>query len=75
MTEDAKKKKKKVVSSVTAGMGNPVLGIKQFNKELGDGLTDENKECDVCPTTPDTITDVTATSVEGGSLGGDNSAG
>ena len=75
MTEDAKKKKKKVVSSVTAGMGNPVLDIKQFNKELGDGLTDKDQECDVCPTTPDAITDTAPTSTDGGSLGGDSSAG
>ena len=40
MTEDAKKKKKKVVSSVTTGMGDPLLDIKQFNKELGDGYAD-----------------------------------
>ena len=71
MTEGAKKKKK-VVSSVTAGMGNPLLDIKQFNKELGDGLTDKNQECDVCPTTPDAITN--ASTADGSSLGGDTSA-
>ena len=70
MTEGAKKKKK-VVSSVTAGMGNPLLDIKQFNKELGDGLTDKNQECDGCPTTPDAITNASA---DGSSLGGDISA-
>ena len=69
MTEDAKKKKKKVVSSVTTGMGDPLLDIKQFNKELGDGLTDKNQECETCPTTPDAIT---ATNVSDGSALGGN---
>ena len=48
-----------------------LLDIKQFNKELGDGLTDKNQECDGCPTTPDAITNASA---DGSSLGGDTSA-
>lgn len=55
MTENAKKKKRKTVSSVTVGMGNPLIDIKQFNKELGDGLTDKNQNCDACPSTPGAI--------------------
>ena len=55
MTENAKKKKRKTVSSVTVGMGNPLIDIKQFNKELGDGLTDKNQNCDTCPSTPGAV--------------------